>query len=206
MGNGQMNELKIFENPEFGTIHTVEIDGEPWMVGKDVATALGYSNPRDALAKHVDDDDKNTVAICDGTPGNPNLTIINESGLYSLVFGSRKPEAKVFKRWVTHEVIPSIRRHGVYATAETAERLMNDPDFMIRTFTALKEEREKRMALERQVELNKPKVEFANTVYETKSKRHRVLIAWSLNTMAKLLTIFALISTYNSVITITTLL
>lgn len=201
-----MNELKIFENPEFGTIHTVEIDGEPWMVGKDVATALGYSNPRDALAKHVDDDDKNTVAICDGTPGNPNLTIINESGLYSLVFGSRKPEAKVFKRWVTHEVIPSIRRHGVYATAETAERLMNDPDFMIRTFTALKEEREKRMALERQVELNKPKVEFANTVYETKSKRHRVLIAWSLNTMAKLLTIFALISTYNSVITITTLL
>ena len=80
-----MQNLTVFENPAFGTVRTVEVEGEPWLVGKDVAAALGYSNPRDALAKHVDDEDKNTVAICDGTPGNPNQTIINESGLYSLV-------------------------------------------------------------------------------------------------------------------------
>lgn len=96
-----MDELQIFENPEFGTIRSVEIESEPWLVGKDVAEALGYSNPRDALAKHVDDEDKNTVALRDGTSGNPNLTVINESGLYSLILSSKLPGAKKFKRWVT---------------------------------------------------------------------------------------------------------
>ena len=109
-----MTDLQIFNNPEFGEIRAVEVDGEPWFVGKDMATALGYSNPRDALAKHVDDEDKNTVAFCDGTPGNPNLTIINESGVYSLIFSSRLEKAKEFKRWVTAEVLPTIRKHGTY--------------------------------------------------------------------------------------------
>lgn len=109
-----MNELQIFNSPEFGDIRAVEMDGEPWFVGKDMATALGYSNPRDALAKHVDDEDKNTVAFCDGTPGNPNLTIINESGVYSLIFSSRLEKAKEFKRWVTSVVLPSLRKHGAY--------------------------------------------------------------------------------------------
>ena len=109
-----MTDLQIFNNPEFGEIRAVEVDGEPWFVGKDMATALGYSNPRDALAKHVDDEDKNTVAFCDGTPGNPNLTIINESGVYSLIFSSRLEKAKEFKRWVTAEVLPTIRKHGAY--------------------------------------------------------------------------------------------
>ena len=119
-----MDELQIFENPEFGTIRSVEIESEPWLVGKDVAEALGYSNPRDALAKHVDDEDKNTVALRDGTSGNPNLTVINESGLYSLILSSKLPGAKKFKRWVTSEVLPAIRRTGGYmAPAKTLEDL-----------------------------------------------------------------------------------
>lgn len=113
-----MNEVKIFENKKFGSIRTIMIDDEPWFVGKDVAAALGYSNTRDALAKHVDDEDKNTVAIRDGK-GNPNQTIINESGVYSLVFGSKLPEAKEFKHWVTHDVLPSIRKTGAYSVPPT---------------------------------------------------------------------------------------
>lgn len=122
-----MNELKIFNNPDFGEVRTLSIDGEPWFVGKDVADILGYTNPRDALAKHVDDEDKNTVAICDGTPGNPNTTVINESGLYSLILSSKLPNAKKFKRWVTSEVLPAIRKHGGYVAGQeamTPEELM----------------------------------------------------------------------------------
>ena len=109
-----MNELRIFTNSEFGKMRSIQIDGEPWFVGKDVAAALGYENTRDALAKHVDEEDKNTVAIRDGIQGNPNMVIINESGLYSLIFGSKLEGAKRFKRWVTNEVLPSIRKTGSY--------------------------------------------------------------------------------------------
>ena len=108
-----MNELQIFNSPEFGQARIVTIDGEPWFIAKDVATALGYSNTRDAIAKHVDDDDKNTVVIRDGK-GNPNQTIINESGLYSLVLSSKLPTAKKFKHWITSEVLPAIRKTGGY--------------------------------------------------------------------------------------------
>ena len=92
------NEVQIFENAEFGKVRTIVKDGEPYFIGKDVADILGYSNTRDALAKHVDDEDKNTVAIRDGIQGNPNLVIINESGVYALIFGSKLPKAKKFKR------------------------------------------------------------------------------------------------------------
>lgn len=112
-----MNQLTIFTSPEFGTIRTMEINGETWFVGKDVAEILGYSNTRDALAKHVDDEDKATVAIHDGSQ-NRNVTVINESGLYSLILSSKLPTAKKFKHWVTSEVLPSIRKTGSY-TAET---------------------------------------------------------------------------------------
>lgn len=108
-----MKEMQIFENQEFGSVRTVELDGEPWLVGKDVAQALGYSNPRDALDRHVDDEDKATVGIHDGSQTR-NMTIINESGLYSLVLSSKLPGAKRFKRWVTSEVLPSIRKTGRY--------------------------------------------------------------------------------------------
>ena len=118
------NELKIFENPEFGRIRTMEINGEPYFVGKDVAEILGYSNTRDALAKHVDSEDKNTVAICDGK-GNPNQTIINESGLYSLILSSKLPTAKKFKHWVTSDVLPTIRKNGGY---------ISNSDMMVETY------------------------------------------------------------------------
>lgn len=107
------SELKVFENPTFGQVRTVEVDGEPWFVGKDVAEALGYSNTRDALSKHVDEDDKATVAFHDGSQ-NRNVTAVNESGLYSLILSSKLPGAKEFKRWVISEVIPSIRKTGGY--------------------------------------------------------------------------------------------
>lgn len=108
-----MENLTTFTNDVFGNIRGVEINGEPWLAGKDVAEVLGYKNTRDALSKHVDDEDKNTVAIYDGI-GNPNKVIINESGFYSLVLRSKLPEAKKFKRWVTSEVLPQIRKTGGY--------------------------------------------------------------------------------------------
>lgn len=109
-----MNKLQIFNSAEFGEIRTVTIDNEPWFVGKDVAEALGYSNTRDALATHISEEDKNTVVISDGKRGNPNQVVINESGLYALIFGSKLDSAKRFKHWVTSEVLPTIRKTGSY--------------------------------------------------------------------------------------------
>ena len=108
-----MNDLTVFKNKQFGEVRTVEISGEPWFVGKDVATCLAYSNSRKALTDHVDNEDKG-VTKCDTLGGKQNLTIINESGLYSLILGSKLPTAKQFKRWITAEVIPSIRKTGSY--------------------------------------------------------------------------------------------
>jgi prophage antirepressor-like protein len=140
----------IFNNPEFGEIRTVEVNGEPWFVGKDVATALGYGEGKslaNAVANHVDEEDKGVTELM--TPGgNQKMVIINESGLYSLVLSSKLPGAKRFKRWITSEVIPSIRKHGAYLTPETLEAAILNPDTMIRLCTALKEEQDKRKALE----------------------------------------------------------
>lgn len=141
------SELKVFENPTFGQVRTVEIDGEPYFVGKDVATILGYSNPRDAISKHVDDEDKG-VAKCDTLGGRQEILFINESGLYSLILSSKLPGAKEFKRWVTSEVIPSIRKTGAYMTQETLEAAILNPDYLLQVVTALKEETDKRKALE----------------------------------------------------------
>ena len=112
-----MNNLTIFESPEFGAIRTVELDGEPWLVGKDVATALGYKNPQEAIRTHVDDEDKGVSEIL--TPGGKqSVPIINESGLYSLVLSSKLPTARKFRRWVTSEVLPSIRKSGGYIAGQ----------------------------------------------------------------------------------------
>lgn len=112
------NQVQVFENPEFGKIRTVEIDGEPWLVGKDVAQMLGYRNTRDTLAKRVDEEDKmDGVAICDSIGREQTPVLINESGLYSLILSSKLPDAKKFKRWVTHEVLPAIRKTGAYQAA-----------------------------------------------------------------------------------------
>lgn len=141
------SKIQLFTNEELDMkVRVVEINGEPWLVGKDVAEVLGYKNTRDALSKHVDEEDKNTVAIYDGI-GNPNKVIINESGLYSLVLRSKLTEAKKFKRWVTSEVLPSIRKHGMYVTDD----LLNDPDLMIKAASKIKEEREGRLKAESQV-------------------------------------------------------
>ena len=157
-----MNDIQVFQNTQFGSIRTVTQGDEPWFVAADVCKALEHSNSRMALDR-LDDDEKGVSSIY--TPGGvQEMSIVNEPGLYSLVLGSRKPEAKAFKRWITHEVIPAIRKHGAYATPEMVEKMLGDPDVMIRTLTALKEEREKNAALTAQAEADKPKVLFAESV------------------------------------------
>lgn len=117
-----MNDLQIFENPEFGQVRTVELNGQPWLVGKDVAEALGYKNPRDAITRHVDAEDKGVVKH-DTPSGEQEMLIINESGLYSLILSSKMPKAKVFKHWVTSEVLPALRKNGVYETVKAQQHI-----------------------------------------------------------------------------------
>lgn len=158
-----MNELTIFTNEQFGEIRTTVIDGEPWFVGKDVAVALGYKNPKVALQDNVEETDKGVTKVT--TPGGKqDATIINESGLYCLVFGSRLETAKAFRHWITSEVIPSIRKHGMYATEETLDKMISSPEFGIKLLTALKEEKEKTKSLTAKVEQDAPKVIFADAV------------------------------------------
>lgn len=154
-----MNELIIFKNEEFGEIRTVQLNNETYFVGKDVAEILGYADPNKAIAMHVDEDDKlnDKTASSLGQRGG---WFINESGLYSLILSSRLPAAKRFKHWVTSEVLPSIRKHGVYAVDE----LLDNPDMAIKAFTALKEEREKNKLLQADNQRMKPKEIFADAV------------------------------------------
>ena len=164
-----MNELQIFNNPEFGKVRTIEKDGEPWFVGKDVAAALGYERPTKAILDHVDDEDKDEVPIQDSIGRIQNTPIINESGLYSLVLSSKLPGAKQFKRWITSEVIPSIRKHGAYMTPDKLEEVLLKPDTLIQLAQNLKAEQEKRRALEVKMEEQKPKVLFAESVEVAKT-------------------------------------
>lgn len=157
-----MNELQVFESAQFGQVRTVQKDGEPWFVAADVCRALEVGEAHVAM-RRLDDDEKGRFSI-PTLGGNQEMSIVNEPGLYSLVLGSRKPEAKSFKRWITHEVIPSIRRHGAYATDSTIDRIIGDPDFGIRLLGQLKQEREARRALEAQREQDAPKVLFAKSV------------------------------------------
>lgn len=141
------NKIQIFENSEFGSIRTLEIDSEPYFVGKDVAEILGYTNPSKALADHVDEDDKlNNESL--SSLGQRGGWIINESGLYSLILSSKLPNAKRFKRWVTAEVLPTIRKHGAYMTQETIEQAILNPDTLIKLATALKDEQNKNKQLQ----------------------------------------------------------
>ena len=151
-----MNEVQIF-NFENKQVRAIEIEGESWFVSRDVAEILGYKKPENAVATHVDEEDKTTTLI-QGTGSNykSKAVIINESGLYSLILSSKLPSAKKFKRWVTSEVLPSIRKHGMFATEKTIDQMLADPDSMIKVLTELKKEREGRLAAEQQVhELNK---------------------------------------------------
>lgn len=162
-----MNELQIFNNPKFGELRTLEIDGEPWFVGNDVAKALGYVNVSDALAKHVHQEDIKLLTSQNATLENmPNrgLNFINESGLYSLIFGSKLESAKEFKHWVTSEVLPAIRKHGAYLTPDMIEKVVYNPDLIINLATQLKEEQEKSKVLTSQVAEMKPKALFSDAV------------------------------------------
>lgn len=142
------NEIIFFKHEEFGEIRTLNIGGEPWFVGKDIAVALGYSAPRNAIQAHVDNEDKTTALIqCTGSEYKSNAVIINESGLYSLILSSKLTSAKKFKRWVTSEVLPSLRKHGAYITAETLHKTMSDPRELAKLLAALADEQEKNRQL-----------------------------------------------------------
>lgn len=163
-----MNNDLLSWNYEYHEIRTVEKDGEPWFVGKDVAAVLGYANASKAIQDHVDAEDKlnNDSLLSLGQRGG---WLINESGLYSLILSSKMPNAKKFKRWVTSVVLPSIRKHGAYMTDQTLEQALTSPDFLIQLATQLKEEKEQRKQLEAKVEQDKPKVLFADSVSASKS-------------------------------------
>ena len=156
-----MNELTIF-NYEGSTVRTVLRDGAPWWVLKDVCSALEIENSRNVTAR-LDEDEKDVHSV-DTPGGRQEVTNINESGLYNVILRSDKPEAKKFKRWVTHEVLPTIRRHGAYLTTAKLEEIMNDPDAWIKVLTALKKERQEKERLKLQAAKNKPKVVFADAV------------------------------------------
>lgn len=149
------NEIKVFSNEEFGKVRVLNIDNEPWFVGRDVAEVLGYSNTRDAISKHVDEEDKG-VAKCDTPSGAQQMTIINESGMYSLILSSKLPNAKKFKRWVTSEVLPAIRKTGSYNLPD-----FNNPAEAARAWAKEYEEKQKALA---QVTEMKPKAEFYDDV------------------------------------------
>ena len=190
-----MNELQIFNHAEFGSVRTVTVDNEPYFVGKDVAEILGYSNTRDALAKRVDAEDKlDGVAICDSIGREQTPVLINESGLYSLILSSKLPNAKRFKHWVTSEVLPSIRKHGVYAIDE----LLANPDMLISALQELKAERERIKALEQDIAVKnqqivemKPKASYYDVVLNCKDLVAISVIAkdygWSAKKMNKYL-------------------
>ncbi|WP_304805503.1 BRO family protein, partial [Dubosiella newyorkensis] len=154
-----MNELQNFTF-DGSQVRTITINNEPYFVGKDIAEVLGYAKARNALAAHVDEEDKKYAPIQGSPGGTQAMTVINEAGLYSLILSSKLPTAKRFKHWVTSEVLPTIRKHGAYAVDD----LLDDPDLAIKAFTALKEERAKRKAVEAKNAEMKPKALFADAV------------------------------------------
>jgi len=157
------NEVQVFENNDFGKVRILEIDGLPWFVGKDISDILAYQNNRDAIRLHVDDEDRATVVIYDGRQ-NRKMIIINESGLYSLIMSSKLPAAKFFKRWITSEVLPSIRRHGAYITYGTFDNLLTIPESATKLFNKLKAERGKNKALLGYIETVAPKAKYYDII------------------------------------------
>ena len=154
------NGIQVFENSDFGKVRVVERNGEPWFVAADVCRALDVVNSRDAVAR-LDTDEKNTVVLTDGTPGNPQKTVVNEPGLYTLILGSRKPEAKAFKRWITHEVIPSIRKTGTYSTRKPDSYMIDDPIARAQRWI---EEAQERLALQETVNEQRKEIEYKENI------------------------------------------
>lgn len=172
-------ELQIYKNTEFGSVRTTTIGGQPYFVGKDVTDILGYQNGSRDINRHVDEEDRQKAMFFDGTQDKETI-IINESGLYSLILSSKMPNAKKFKRWVTNEVLPAIRKHGIYATDD----LIANPDLAIAAFTALKEERERNKTLtaavavqQQQIAEMKPKATYYDVVLKCKDAVNISVIA-----------------------------
>ena len=187
-----MNTLQIFNNQQFGQIRVVDVNTIPYFVGRDVAFALGYAKPENAISQHVDKEDTLKQGIPDNQGFIQTTTLINESGVYSLVFGSKLPSAKQFKRWVTSEVLPSVRKHGAYLTDQKVEEVLTDPDTLIKLATQLKAERAEKERLkeqhrlaEEQIKLSQPKVEYYNTVLQSDSLIATNVIADQLGLSAK---------------------
>lgn len=157
-----MTDMQIFKNEQFGEVRTIAKDGEPWFVAADVCKALEIGNPTDAIRRL--DADEHTLVLIEGASNGLPVNAVSEAGLYTLVLGSRKPEAKAFKRWITHEVIPTIRRHGAYATETTIESIIADPESGIKLLQALKAEQERRKEAEAIAEAQRPKALFADAV------------------------------------------
>lgn len=160
-------ELQTFSF-ETQEVRTVIKNNEPWFVGNDLAEVLGYKNKSDALQKHIDKEDKDEIAIRDSIGRMQNTPIVNESGMYALIFGSKLPKAKEFKRWVTSEVLPSIRKHGMYATENTVEQMLNDPDMAIQLLETIKQERAEKALLEQQIAEYEPKISYLDTILSSK--------------------------------------
>lgn len=172
-------ELQIYKNAEFGSVRTTTIGGQPYFVGKDVTDILGYQNGSRDINRHVDEEDRQKAMFFDGTQDKETI-IINESGLYSLILSSKMPNAKRFKRWVTNDVLPAIRKHGIYATDD----LIANPDLAIAAFTALKEERERNKTLtaavavqQQQIAEMKPKATYYDVVLKCKDAVNISVIA-----------------------------
>lgn len=164
-----MQALQTFNFEEL-PVRTLEVDGEPYFIGKDVADILGYANGRDALSKHVDEDDKKVLTSRNTTLENlPNrgLTAVNESGLYSLIFSSKLESAKRFKRWVTSDVLPAIRKYGIYATDNVIEQTLKDPDYIITVLTEYKKEKEQNLLLQQEIGELKPKADYVDEILKS---------------------------------------
>lgn len=186
-----MNGLEVFQNEQFGTIRTIVRDGNPWFVAKDVCQVFGDKNHNRSVGR-IDDEDKQMVMLTDTLGREQTATAVNESGLYALLFAMQPQKAnldgvsdaypigiqqrieklRTFKRWITHDVVPTIRRHGVYATPAVIDQMLADPDFAIRTFTALKEERAQRKALESQIKADEPYTDFAKSIANSSDSIH----------------------------------
>lgn len=177
-------QVQVFNNVKFGDVRVIMQDEQPWFVGKDVAEILGYSVAQKALRDHVEKEDKQVIQkFQNGTLEIPNrgLTIINESGLYSLIMSSKLPSAKQFKHWVTSEILPTIRQHGAYLTPEKVEEVLMNPDTIIKLATQLKAEREGRIKAETALKVATPKVEYYD---EYMNREETFTVTFVANTLA----------------------
>ena len=173
-------QVQVFNNVEFGDVRVIMQDEQPWFVGKDVASMLGYGDTAQAIRKRVDNEDKGVVELT--TPGGKQrATIINESGLYSLIMSSKLPSAKQFKHWVTSDILPTIRQHGAYLTPEKVEEVLMNPDTIIKLATQLKAEREGRIKAEAALKAATPKVEYYD---EYMNREETFTVTFVANTLA----------------------